>query len=103
MRTVITNTSPREQDAMATQREGWWAMRGARMWWVGSALLAMVVAVAGCGSESGSVRVAPTATPTTPQPTATATLTVPMRTVTFMTPDGLRLGGTLYGSGTVGV
>ncbi|HEX5156995.1 MAG TPA: alpha/beta fold hydrolase [Ktedonobacterales bacterium] len=89
---------------MATQREGWWAMRGARMLWAPLALALVVTFVlAGCGSESGSVRVASTATPTTPQPTATATLTVPMRTVTFMTPDGLRLGGTLYGSGTVGV
>ncbi len=89
------------------KREGWQTMRAARMWWMRSGLLlalALVAAVvtAGCGMAGGTARVTPTtAIPTVAQPTAT--LAVPSRTVSFTTPDGLRLSGTLYGSGTVGV
>jgi uncharacterized protein len=99
MHTVITNTSPMEQDAKATQREGWWRMRAACRWWVGTALLLTVaMVVAGCGAAGGAPT---TAIPTHAQPTAT--LAVPSRAVEFTTPDGLRLRGTLYGSGTVAV
>lgn len=82
-------------------------MRAARTWWVRSALvLAMAVVIAsmmaGCGAAGGAARETPTtAIPTRAQPTAT--LAVPSHAVEFTTPDGLRLGGTLYGSGTVGV
>lgn len=70
-------------------------------------VMATVMALAGCSSQntsSGAVSGTPTtiSTPTTrPQPTAT--LAVPSRVVTFTTADGLRLSGTIYGSGTTGV
>ncbi|HKT40147.1 MAG TPA: alpha/beta fold hydrolase [Ktedonobacterales bacterium] len=66
--------------------------------------MAVVIAsmMAGCGAAGGAARETPTtAIPTRAQPTAT--LAVPSHAVEFTTPDGLRLGGTLYGSGTVGV
>lgn len=84
-------------------------MRAVHRWAVSMALLvatvmATVMALAGCSSQSGAVSGTPTtiSTPTTrPQPTAT--LAVPSRVVTFTTADGLRLSGTIYGSGTTGV
>ncbi|HEX5546972.1 MAG TPA: alpha/beta fold hydrolase [Ktedonobacterales bacterium] len=65
-------------------------------------LLTVAIAVAGCGAAGGAARATPTtAIPTLAQPTAT--LAVPSHAVEFTTPDGLRLRGTLYSSGTVGV
>lgn len=82
------------------------ATRMSRMGAMGVMTLALVsvmaVALAGCGAAGGVASATPTtAIPTYPQPTAT--LNVPWRTVSFTTPDGLRLSGVLYGSGTTGV
>src|SRR5690348_18353312 len=83
-------------------------MGGARRfrgWWGALALASLLVAaLAGCGTSgtAGPPRgvAQPTATPVLPPPTATAY--VPTHDVTFTTPDGVRLDGTLYGSGTTG-
>ncbi len=77
-------------------------MRGGRSWWRRWALVPLLaVALAGCGATEGAAHETPTAIPAPPQPTAT--LVVPTRAVMFTTPDGLRLSGTIYGSGMVGV
>lgn len=85
-------------------------MRTARTWSWPTTLalvsLIVVVLVAGCGLPGGGAGRAVSATPTMAPPTApqaTATLSVPSHAVTFTTPDGLRLNGTLYGSGATGV
>jgi uncharacterized protein len=65
--------------------------------WLGPALgLALLWALAACGSSRGS---APTAVATAP-PSPTATPVVPSRPVSFTTEDGVSLAGTLYGVGT---
>ena len=61
----------------------------------------LVVMLAGCGASGSATTPQLTATPISP--TATGTPAVPMRDVTFATTDGVRLDGTLYGSGTTGV
>lgn len=84
-------------------------MGGARRfrgrWGVLALASLLVAALAGCGTSgtAGPPRgvAQPTATPVLPPPTATAS--VPTHDVTFTTPDGVRLDGTLYGSGTTGV
>lgn len=78
--------------------------RNVQRWWGVLALGAVVIAaLAGCGASgaAGASTPQPTATPIPPTPTAMPD--VPTRDVTFTTPDGVLLDGTLYGSGTTGV
>lgn len=78
-------------------------MRGGRSWWRQLSLAPLLaLALAGCG-VTGDAADGTRTSAATPTPQATATLAVPTRAVTFITPDGLRLGGTIYGGGTVGV
>ncbi|MGE5335467.1 MAG: alpha/beta hydrolase [Nitrososphaerota archaeon] len=80
-------------------------MRATRGWLMRATLVSLVVvALAGCGpSGAAGSAASPTATPIPTPPQPTATLAVPWRTVTFTASDGVRLGGTIYGSGTTGV
>ena len=76
--------------------------RNIQRWWGALALGAVVIAaLAGCGASTVGGTPQPTATPVSPTPTAMPD--VPTRDVTFTTPDGVLLDGTLYGSGTMGV
>lgn len=76
--------------------------RNVQRWWGALALGAVVIAaLAGCGASTAGGTPQPTATPVPPTPTAMPA--VPTRDVTFTTSDGVRLDGTLYGSGTTGV
>ena len=72
-----------------------------RGWGIVALTALLVMLLSGCGASATGGGPRPTATPIPPSPTAT--VAVPARAVTFTTPDGVQLAGTLYGSGTTGV
>lgn len=63
--------------------------------------LLLVSACTATGSRESATPVAVATRVPTAVPSPTATLSVPARAVTFITKDGVKLSGTLYGSGSI--